>query len=203
MDADILHIGYILLLDGLDAPDDAYPTAMCRVLDEARAHGIATSVDVVSEEGDRYARLVPPALRYTDYCIINEIEAGRTTGIPLRDGESLIEENLESCVRALADMGVARWAVVHMPELSVGYDAERDVYCREDSWKVPAEAIVSSVGAGDAFACGILYGAYNDWDILRALRMAGAVAAHSLSGFGASDAMIPIDDVLRRMESYR
>ena len=49
LDADILHIGYILLLDGLDAPDSEYPTAMCRVLDAAQKAGIQTSIDVVSE----------------------------------------------------------------------------------------------------------------------------------------------------------
>ncbi|MDR1043464.1 MAG: carbohydrate kinase family protein, partial [Clostridiales Family XIII bacterium] len=86
MKADILHIGYILLLDGLDAPDPECGTALCRVLKDARAHGIATSVDVVSEDSYRYADIVPPALKYADYCIMNEIEAGRTTGIDVRDG---------------------------------------------------------------------------------------------------------------------
>ena len=36
--------------------------------------GMKTSIDVVSEAGERFARLVTPALKYTDYCIINELE---------------------------------------------------------------------------------------------------------------------------------
>ena len=63
---DILHAGYILLLDTMDEEDPEYGTKMARVLANAQAHGIKTSIDVVSEEGDRFARLVSPALKYTD-----------------------------------------------------------------------------------------------------------------------------------------
>ena len=44
-----------------------------------------TSVDVVSEDSDRYHRVVTPALQYADYCIVNEIEAGRTAGFKVRE----------------------------------------------------------------------------------------------------------------------
>ena len=79
-DAELLHIGYILLLDALDEADAEYGTRMARLLHDAQQHGIKTSIDVVSESGDRFRRLVPPALRYTDYCIINEVEAQESTG---------------------------------------------------------------------------------------------------------------------------
>jgi len=201
--ADILHIGYILLLDGLDAPDPEYGTAMCRVLAEARAHGIATSIDVVSEESGRYAEIIPPALKYADYCIINEVEAERTTGIPIREGDKLIHANIEKGVRALAGMGVRRWTVVHMPELSAVYDAGTDEYYAEPSRKVPDGYIKSTVGAGDAFATGMLYGAYRGWDMRRSLQTASAIAAYSLSGAAASDALKPIDEILSEVAGWR
>jgi len=95
LNAGILHVGYVLLLDRLDAPDEEYPTAMCRVLDAAQKAGIRTSIDVVSEDSGRYPKVLLPALPYTDYCIINEIEASRAVGIPLRDGQDrVIEKNL-------------------------------------------------------------------------------------------------------------
>ena len=84
IDCDILHIAYILLLDALDVEDDEYGTKMARLLAHAKERGIRTSIDVVSESGERFMKLVPPALKYTDYCIINEIEASESTGIPLR-----------------------------------------------------------------------------------------------------------------------
>ena len=203
IDADILHIGYILLLDGLDAPDPDYPTAMCRVLDAAQKAGIRTSIDVVSEEGERFIKLVPPALRYADYCCINEYEASRTTGEALRDSQGgIIEENLPVVCEKLMDMGVGRWVVLHMPELSCGLE-RGGAYLQEPSWNIPEGFIKSSVGAGDAFASGIIYGAYNDWDLKKSLHIAGAVAAYSLSGAGASDAVKPLSGLLDEMERYR
>ena len=202
LETDILHIGYILVLDQLDAPDPDYPTAMCRLLHAAQMAGIRTSVDVVSIAGGRYGELVPPALRYTDYCCINEYEAAAITGINLRETDgSIIKENLPLACKALMDMGVSRWAVIHMPELSCGL--ERDgAFVERDSWQLPPEFIKSSVGAGDAFAAGILYGAYQGLDLSESLRIAGAVAAYSLGGAGASDAIVPLAELMMAMERY-
>jgi sugar/nucleoside kinase (ribokinase family) len=203
MRADILHVGYILLLDGLDASDPEYGTALCRVLADARAHGIATSVDVVSEDSDRYREIVPPALRYADYCIMNEIEAGCTTGIDVRDGARPLEKNIERCVRELASFGVGRWTVVHMPELSAAYDARTGEYIVQPSLKVPAGFIISCVGAGDAFAVGILYGAYNGWDISRSLDAATRIAAYSLGDGSASGMIKPFADIMKETDAWR
>ena len=199
IDADILHIGYILLLDGLDAPDPEYPTAMCRVLDAARKTGVRTSIDVVSEDGERFIKLVPPALKYVDYCCINEYEASRTTGVALRGGDGqVLTENLPIVCAKLMDMGVGRWVVLHMPELSCGLE-KGGSYIQEPSWKIPEGFIKSSVGAGDAFASGIIYGAYNGWSLKESLHVAGAVAAYSLSGTGAADAIKPLPEILEAM----
>ena len=83
LDVEMLHIGYILLLDTLDEEDPQYGTKMAKLLKAAQDHGIKTSIDVVSEASDRFRRLVSPALRYTDYCVINEVEASATTGVTL------------------------------------------------------------------------------------------------------------------------
>lgn len=202
LEADILHIGYILLLDSLDCPDAEYPTAMCRVLAQAKSKGIATSIDVVSEDSQRFSRLVPPALAYTDYCVINEIEAGRTVGIHLRNQQGAVQrENLRIVCERLLEMGVGRWVIIHMPELSCGM--ERDgAYIEEESWQIPAGFKKSSVGAGDAFASGILYGAYNEWSMEKSIHIAGAIAAYSLSGEGAADSIIPLPDLLSTMEKF-
>src|SRR5438445_10317982 len=50
----IFHLGYLLLLDALDKPDAKYGTVAARLLAQAQADGIKTSVDVVSEESDRF-----------------------------------------------------------------------------------------------------------------------------------------------------
>lgn len=106
LDVNLFHIGYILLLPALDREDPEYGTAMARLLHEAQQRGFKTSIDVVSEAGDRFRRLVTPALRYTDYCIINELEAQQTTGVVLRDDAGTLHpEHMETALRALFDLG--------------------------------------------------------------------------------------------------
>ena len=123
LDVDMLHIGYILLLDTLDEEDPTYGTKMAKLLKAAQDHGIKTSIDVVSEASDRFRRLVCPALRYTDYCVINEVEASATTGIELRTEEGqLILENFPKALKAMKDLGVSTWAVIHCPEIGCGLD---------------------------------------------------------------------------------
>ena len=73
--ARIFHLGYLLLLDSLDEPDATFGTKAARLLASAQAAGMKTSVDVVSEDSDRFAKVVNPALKHVDYCILNEIEA--------------------------------------------------------------------------------------------------------------------------------
>jgi sugar/nucleoside kinase (ribokinase family) len=199
---DILHIGYILLLSALDAPDSEYGTALCRVLADAQAHGILTSIDIVSEEGNRYKDIVIPALKYTDYCVINEIEAGKTTGIPLREGSRLIHSNLEPCLRQLAKRGVKKWAVIHTPELAIGLDCATRKIVLKKSCSLPEGYAVSSVGAGDAFATGILLGAYNHQALEASMTDAILIAAKSLSGKGASDAIMPLEKIRKEMKVY-
>jgi sugar/nucleoside kinase (ribokinase family) len=202
--AAIMHIGYVLLLDKLDGPDPDYPTAMCRVLDMARKAGILTSVDVVSESGDRFKTLVRPVLAYTDILSINEFETEGVTGIKLRDESgNLIYDALQPSVKELASYGVKKWICVHMPEISVGYDIESGIYTEKIPPDVPRSYIKSSVGAGDAFATGLLYGAYRGLPLDLAMYEANSVATFSLSGLGASDALLPLNEILPEMEKYK
>lgn len=101
LNVDIFHIGYILLLPHLDEPDAEYGTKMARLLHRAQQAGMKTSIDVVSEAGERFKRLVTPALRYTDYCIINELETQQTTGVLLRGEDGTLHvENMKAARRS-------------------------------------------------------------------------------------------------------
>lgn len=182
----ILHVGYALLLDKLDAPDETYGTQMARALAEAKARGALTSVDVVSESSERYRTVIPHALRQADYITINEHEASRITGITLREGDTLHADRLPEVCRALREMGAHRWVVIHMPEVACGLD-ENGNYVQVSALKLPKGYIINSTGAGDAFAAGILYSIYNEYSLEDALRMANATAACSLSGAYATD----------------
>lgn len=203
LDVDIFHIGYILLLPHLDEADDEYGTKMARLLHRVQQMGIKTSIDVVSESGDRFVRLVTPALKYTDYCVINEIEAQQTTGICLRDESgTLHKENMEAALRKLKELGVSTWAVIHCPEVGCGVD-EKGVYWEVPSLHLPKGYIKGTVGAGDAFCAGILYAAEMDMSMEEALKLGACTAAASLSEVSASDGVKTAAEVRKLYDIYR
>lgn len=203
LNADILHIGYILLLDTLDEEDPEYGTKMARLLKQAQDRGIKTSIDVVTEAGDRFQRLVRPAMRYTDYCVINEVEAGATTGIQLRDDNgNLIHENFPAALKAMKELGVSTWAVIHCPEMGCGLD-ENNNLVEVPSLKLPAGWIAGTVGAGDAFCSGVLYGAWKGMDLKSAIELGTASAACSLSEAGATEGMRSVDEVMKVYNDLR
>ena len=200
--ANIFHIGYILLLNALDQPDEVYGSKMARLLASAQQHGLKTSIDVVSEASDRFTRLVPPAMKYTDYCIINEYEAEMTTGIKLRGPQgALLTDHVPVAPKAMKDMGVSTWVVIHCPEGGYGLD-EHDRFIQLGSLVLPKGYIKGSVGAGDAFCAGVLYGAEKGWTLEKAIDLGIASAAASLSAPGATEGMCSQAEALALFEKY-
>jgi sugar/nucleoside kinase (ribokinase family) len=194
-DAKIFHLGYLLLLDLLDQPDADFGTAAARVLHAAREAGFKTSIDVVSEDSQRFADIVLPAIRHTDYCIMNEFEIERTTGISTKPNGRISLPAIESASRQLLASGVGEWVIVHFPEgaCALGHDGQ---YHIQGSLHVPQERIIGTVGAGDAFAAGVLFGLHEDLPIETALRYGVASAASCLFGAGTSNGILPIKDCL-------
>lgn len=194
---DILHAGYILLMDTLDEADETYGTKMARLLANAQAHGIRTSIDIVSEESDRYKKVVIPALRYTDYCVINEIESAKITDIPSKDADgNMIEENMPKILKALRSLGVSNWIIIHARDASYGLDTD-GTYVRIDALDIPRSMIAGTTGAGDAFCSGVLYAAYKGMSMIEAMNFGTAVASCSILTAGASDGIRSYEETLR------
>ena len=199
----ILHIGYILLLDALDEPDDEYGTAMARVLAKARKAGVKTSIDLVSEESDRYQRLVPPALKYTDYCIINETEASKITGLDIYGHDGKIDsEKIKAVCLALRELGVSEWVIIHSRDAGYGLDKDGSFYI-VPSVDIPREMIKGTTGAGDAFASGALYAAHRGMDILEAMKVATAVASCSLLVPGATEGIPVYEEAMKMYYGFK
>ena len=199
----ILHLGYLLLLDRIDQPDPAYGTVAARLLHDAQSEGIKTSVDVVSEDSDRFSRIVPAALRYTDYLILNEIETGRTTGHKVRTAEGRLDPvALMDSVEALFAAGRMELAVVHMPEGA--YLRTRDgLRISRGSLILPGEFIKGTVGAGDAFCAGMLYGLHESLDYSGAMLLGAAAAAACLSHPSATEGMRSLDQIMELGSSFK
>ncbi len=178
--ARIIHVGYILLLDKLDEENDEYGTTLAKVLCDAKQNGIKTSIDIVSENSDRYEKIVKPTLRYVDYCIINEYEAQKTTNVSIRDNFGML--NLENCIDACRELfryGVEEWVIIHSREGAVGMNRQEEIFVK-NTIKMDINHIKSTTGAGDAFLAGALYSAYHDYGIEYALEMGIATACLSL-----------------------
>ncbi len=181
LDCEIFHIGYILLLDSLDESDPEYGTKMARLLHDVKAKGIKTSIDVVSEEGDRFTEKVIPALKYCSYATMNEIESGMVTGLsPRNDDGTLNVANIKRTMEKFFEYGVREKVIVHCAE--AGFIMSRDgSFAALPSLDLPKGYIKGSVGAGDAFTAGCLYGLYKGFDDERILEFASAAAACNLS----------------------
>ena len=207
LDSDIFHIGYLLLMPHLDAENEEYGTNMAKLLHKAQSMGVKTSIDCISESGEeaaaKFRKVVIPALKYTDYCIINELEAQNITGIELRDkDEKIVVENFKPALQKLKELGVSTWAVIHCPEYGAGID-ETGCYFESESLKLPKGYIKGSNGAGDAYCAGILYAAEKELGMEAALNIGACTAAASLSEVGAIDGVKPLDEVLKLRELYK
>ncbi|KAF0823755.1 hypothetical protein KIS1582_2483 [Cytobacillus firmus] len=179
LNSKLLHIAYILLLESLDQEDEEFGTKMAKVLKQAQEHGMKTSIDIVSENSNRYEQMVPPSLKYTNYCIVNELEAGKSAGISLRnESGELIAGNVKKVLVKLKNYGVKDWVVIHTPEGGFGYNGEF-VYSIP-SLLIERSQIKGTVGAGDAYLSGVLYGALKGMDLSDAMKLGTAAAASSL-----------------------
>lgn len=179
--AKIFHLGYLLLLDELDRKDPEYGVVAARALKELQDKGYETSVDVVSEEGNRFREVVLPCLHYTDYLIINEVEAGACCDMELRDAQGTVDiDKVAYAAGALLEKGVRKMCVIHFPE--GGFAMSKDgakIYKPTDM--LPKSQIVSAVGAGDAFCAGALYALHEGYEMEDMLAFANACARFNLS----------------------
>ena len=170
----MLHLGYFLLLDKIDNGDGEL------LLKKAKEQGVKTSIDLVSENSDRYS-LVLPCLKYVDNLIINEVEAGALTGIePKSENLVKIAEKLKAC-------GVSERVIIHTPEMGVCV-SEKGVEC-VPSYALPDNFIVGTTGAGDAFCAGALFGIYQNKTDKEILEFASAVAVAALSSADATSGL--------------
>ena len=209
------HLGYLLLLDRLDASHPEYGTVAAEVLARAQAAGLKTSIDVVSEDSDRFPRIVLPALKYVDVCIMNEFEAGRVTGRRVRlapsPGEPCAPEQhqqtaldrveLRAAMQQLLDAGVRERVVVHFPEVGCALGRDGDWY-EHGSVQLPADYIKGAAGAGDAFTAGVLLGWHEGKPVAEWLRIGICAAAANLSDETCTNGLRSLAECLELGKRY-
>jgi sugar/nucleoside kinase (ribokinase family) len=200
--AKIFHLGYLMLLDKLDAIKDNGNTGAAEVLKRAGEYGLITSVDLVSQESEYFTSIVPPSLPYIDYLFLNEFEAWMLSGVNTTTGDN--EISVERCYEAASNiisMGVRKWVVIHFPAASLAINAADERFY-QPSLKIPPEKIGGSVGAGDAFAAGVLLGVHQGWPMQQCLNLGVCAAASSMGKSTCSDSVLPYQACLALANEY-
>jgi len=178
---EVLYLGGYLALPSLTAQDAA--TLFC----EAKRQGITTVLDVVMPaEGSFGIEDIAPVIRYADFFLPNEDEAGRLTGA--RDAhlqaKCLGEINPECAVvitrGPLGSVAIRRDRTIVTPPF--GMDA------------------VDESGAGDAFVAGLITGLFEGWDLQRALLFASAIGGSCTRALGCYEGVFTFEEGCRFLE---
>jgi sugar/nucleoside kinase (ribokinase family) len=196
-EAKIFYLGYLLLLDRLDEVNEEGSSGAGRLLERASQAGHVTVVDLVSGARGRFPEVIPAALPHTDVLFLNEYEASCLLGRELGNRAADLTEAAEGVMA----MGVRKMVVLHSPEgaVAVGRDGIRAV---QASIALPVDQIRGAVGAGDAFAAGMLYGLHEGWGTARCLEVGSCVAAACLTDETTSGGVGLLEEALEMRERY-
>jgi len=194
-EARFAHLGYLLLLKKLEAEDPEYGVKAARALDILRKKGCKTITDIVSLDGplERFKNTITPCFEYLDYLIINEFEAGSLTGIDIRDEyeERIDRDALRGAAAKLLELGVGELVVIHFPEGALARTRAGDE-CSVGSFIVEPSKIRCVVGAGDAFASGVIYGLYKEHPLNHCLALGNANARWNIVGESCTDGVVAL-----------
>lgn len=196
----LFHLGYLLLLDALDKIYADGTSGASRVLNLACQSGLKTSVDIVSEDSNRFKKIILPALPYINFLFLNEFEASRCTGINLTSDQPGYEA-LNKAATSILDYGVRDWVFIHFPKGVFAKSKSGEILI-QGSVDLPSEKVVSVLGAGDALASGILYAIHEGWKISDALRLGVCSAAFCLQELSSSKGILSFDECLKLEETY-
>jgi sugar/nucleoside kinase (ribokinase family) len=106
----------------------------------------------------------------------------------------------KTCAR-LKSLGVLNTVILHCPEGGCLLGPEGFFFM--PSIKVPRDYINGTVGAGDAFAAGALYGFYHDWPPLKILNIANCSAAANLSSADSISGARGLEELQALGEKYK
>jgi sugar/nucleoside kinase (ribokinase family) len=173
-EARIFYVGSPGIAQSVDTGD-----GWRRLLRAARSRGFLTALEMVPTSRESHERLVRPCVPLVDIMVVNDNEAEHVAGMTVTQDGQLDWQAAEICCKKLLDMGVGLVAAIHHPDGAVGAMRDGSV-ARAGSVKVLSEEIIGTVGAGDAFFAGVLFGLHEGWDLQRCLSLGNAAAATSL-----------------------
>lgn len=195
LDVRLFHLGAPGIHDGMDAPYGGEANGWAYLFKKAKAAGCRTNLELVSVRTEILAKLARPCLPYLDYMIVNDVEAGAVAGVPTMQGLKTDLNGVQKAATKLQKLGVQNMVAIHFPRGCVIARPEKDpliVY----STNIPQEEIICSVGAGDAFASGLIFGMLEGMDLEQAARLGHAAAAINLGSMSTNECLPSADKCL-------
>lgn len=192
---EVFHTGAPGLMAGLDRCDANGDNGFVTALRKAKQAGLFTNMELATIEPDQLREVTLPCLPLLDSIIINEHEAGMLADLDPRPNGEIKWDRIEDAARRLRELGVSTLIGIHFPEGGVAMDKDGRFF-RQPSVAMPDTEIISAVGAGDAFASGLMFGFLEGWETARSMKLAVANAAVSLLGDTTTGSIRPWRDAL-------
>ena len=177
-----LHLGGYFIQDRL-RPD------VPKLFEMARQGGLTVSLDTNFDPSGNWDGGLSEALRNTDVFLPNETECCAIAGV--QDVSHALSRLVEK-VKVVAIKLGARGAIARYRE----DNQQAPEFARAESLSVE---VMDTVGAGDSFDAGFLYGYLNGWEIKRALRLGTVCGALSTRKAGGTNAQPTLSEALQYM----
>lgn len=199
--ARLFYLGYLMLLDTLDAVDPQGRSGASHLLERARKAGLTTVVDMVSVARTELVAGARSALPWVDHFILNEIEAGQLSGRALRTTDGRLDRAaMSAAAESLLAAGVRQSVTIHAVEGAVSVSPAGAVW--QPSLALPQSWLKGATGAGDAFAAGWILGLHEGMEPKLGLQTGACAAAACLADPTPSGGLMPLRECLQLAERF-
>ena len=165
----ILSQANMVLISGYPLLPAWRPTGVSEALAIAKQAGVLTAFDIgpaIGEPG--VLEEIQPFLHHIDYFICNDHEVAVCTGT----------DDIEQAISQILAGGAKRVIIKQGVEGALIREADYAIALQVPGFQVQAQF---TVGAGDSFNAGFLYGIMQGWDFRQATEFANATAALTVS----------------------
>ncbi len=169
---------------------DMWNDELAEIFREAKGKGLTTSLDpqfVLMLVQTPWLEPLEAVLPYTDLLLLDEDEA-RTIAR---------QDDLHQAAQFLQRQGPKTVVIKSGPRGSLL--CENQILSECPAVHLPEEEIVDSIGAGDAFDCGMIYGFLKGWDPTRSQKFATQAAASTLRAAGGTNSLAPVEALLQEV----
>lgn len=183
--AKIYHLGSPVISKSLDE-SDGWRT----ILRTVKNRGFKTCMELCPVPAQLQRAHTLPCLPLLDYFVINDSEAEILSSLPVTLNGHFDAALALVAAQKLLDLGVNELVSIHHPEGAVVLrKSGENVFA--PSVNVSKNEIIGTVGAGDAFYSGMLFGIHEAWPLENCLALANAAAATSLHSATTSASIRP------------